>query len=67
MAWMKISGPLMVKLLELPEGTSLGCDPSGNMDIEVFHPDIPKKAKNVIPTWVKKGESTEFLEFKMID
>jgi hypothetical protein len=57
----------MVKLLELPEGTSLGCDPSGNMDIEVFHPDIPKDAKNVLPTWVKEGDTMKFLGFKVID
>lgn len=67
MAWMEISEPLLVQLLELPEGTSLGCNPSGNIDLEIHHQDIPQDARKVLPVWVKEGGQTKFLRFDVID
>lgn len=67
MAWMDISAELLVELLELPEGTSLGSDPSRNIRLEVFHSSIPEGVEGVLPTWMKKGDVREFLKFESIN
>lgn len=67
MAKMLISEPLLIQLLELPEGTTLGSTPPGNVELEVSHPSIPEGTEKVLPTWIKKDDKTEFLKFDIVE
>lgn len=65
MAFMQISIKLLIDLLELPEGTDLTGDTTGNLVIEVSHPSIPEDAPWVTPVWRREeeGEKPTFLYF----
>lgn len=67
-AVMRISGPLLRELLELPEDCEIvGDDDIGNVLLKVRGPRFPQSAAEVLPTWRKLGDNkAEFVEFQVV-
>lgn len=60
-----ISARLLRELLELPESATIVGDQTGNVELVVSDEAIPEHALTVVPTWVRKGEATEFLNYRV--
>ncbi len=62
-----ISTELLRDLLQLPEDITIVGRPDGNLLITLEGDRLPNDTPEVLPTWVKKGDKTEFLKFEPVN